>query len=188
MTTKSTTITKDKKEKQDQPAPPKLTYSWLKNIETSLRRDILKVPDTGFNYIINKNLVKLDRFIKEHEELFEKIRERYLVKNAKGDTIYYAYHSEAKNPQDPLYAQLKNDANGNYIEVSEKDRAKTPATARYDVLNNPQYKKDVEAWENDVEFTFHKFPQTEIEQLIKDGKLDTIDYTPLIGFLFDEFE
>lgn len=183
MTTTTTKQTKDKKEKV--PAnPPKLTYSWLNNIATSLRRDIIKVPETGLNYIINKNLVKIDRYLKERDELFKNIREKYIVKDANGKQIYFAYYSD---PKDPQYNQLKLDANGNFIEVAEKDRAKIPATTRYDILD-PEYKKDIEAWENDIEFTFHKFPQAEVEELIKDGKFDTLDYTPLIGFLFDEFE
>lgn len=167
--------------------PNKLTVQDLRNIQRVLRVSLLPIPDTGLNYAINKNLQALDKYLMDKEKLANNIREKYLVKDADGKAILFAYHSEIKDVNDPLFGHCKLDQDGNYIVVEEKDAPHIPNTTRYDILH-PQYKEDMKEWENDVQFTFHKFNQEKVEALIKSGKFDTVDYSPIVNHLFDDIK
>lgn len=155
----------------------KIDLTILSNVQYCLRNVLLPVLETGLDYIIAKNLSKLDSYMKAKQASLKELDEKYYFRKDK-KVLLYAYTQKEDGS-----TVWKFDKDGNYILFDSSQT--TPSMPRTD-YNNPDFIKAVLALNDDVSFEFHKFPKEEVEELFKQGKFSGLDLSPLIGTLIEE--
>lgn len=159
----------------------KITMSDLGAIQYALRVELLPVKGTGLNYSIIKNLVRVDKAVKEKGLEIKELTDKYTFKDAEGSPIKYAYEDKKDAVN---YGKALTDSNGNFIKVTAEDTINRPSTTLVDRVN-PEYQKALEEIENDVQIEFHKFSQDTVKKCFNDGLFDGLDLTALVGHLFE---
>ncbi len=155
----------------------KMRIMEIMTVENCLRRTLLPVKDTGLGYHINKNLIILERKLKEHREVLKKLQEDNLIKDSEGKPQYFKMIQSEKLGYSPEIAE-----DGSYIKATEKDNLKD-----FIIDNkNKAYLDAVKAWEDDeLEVDIFDFPKDKVLTAISDNKFDGIDITPLLGIYID---
>ena len=154
----------------------KMKIITMMEVENCLKSKLLPVKETGLGYHINKNIVILNKAIKEHRELLPVLQEPFIVKDENGEKQLFKLKQEGQG------LALFLDENGNKVKATEKDTLKDSI---YDV-ENPAFQEAVKNWEEDaVKVDLFDFPKDKIEACIENNKFDGVDITPLLGILID---
>ncbi len=159
----------------------KITIERLRAIGYILREELMPIKGLGLTVLIQKNLIRVELALSEYSKLFSGIRDQYVIKDVEKQPILFAYHYDKMHPN---FNKFMVDENGNYIVVSKKDSQIIPATSRIDELD-PDYKKDIQELHEGIRVEFLPFDDKRMNELMESEKLDGINLTPLVGYLFN---
>lgn len=154
----------------------KMKIITMMEVENCLKSKLLPVKETGLGYHINKNIVILNKAIKEHRALLPVLQEPFIIKDENGEKQLFKLKQEGQG------LALFLDEEGNKVKATKEDKLKDSI---YDVENS-DFQEVVDKWEKD-EITVDLFdlPKEKVDECIENGKFDGVDITPLLGILID---
>lgn len=154
-----------------------VTINELATIQIVLRNVLLPVEGTGLSYEITKNLIVIDKVLKEKHEQEVEINKQFLFKDDKKVPLQYAVK--------PLNGKDVYDLRDGKFIVIDKEVDKITATQPMVNRQNPEFIEAYQKLTTDIHIAFEKFDNRKMTTMYKKGKFENIDLTPLHGFLFE---
>lgn len=154
-----------------------LDYRKLKAIQITLREKLLPIKGTNLLSEITKNLILVDKEVEKIDLRLLEINKQFTDKNENGKDKRFKVITMNNQQIFDL------DEDGNFQEVDENYNGTWSTRVK---SNEQEYIDTIETLEKDkVEIKFEKFDRYKFKDLVKKGKFDGIDLTPLVGFIID---